>query len=149
MILEANQHKDITDEMARGAIAELAANGASFERFSVPGGFELPAALKYAIRSMELAPSRRRFDGYIALGCLIGDQDDAFDVLCAECARGLQQLAVDYALALGVGVLMVENETVARRRADVDDGNAGAAAARTCLSMVDLKRHFKLFPRLV
>ncbi len=149
MILEATDEKPVTDEMTRGAIAELAASGASFERFAVPGVFELPAALKYAIRSMELAPSRRRFDGYLALGCVIRDRSADYDHIGRECSRGLQQLAIDYALALGFGVLMVDKEEQAARLAAVDEGNKGAETARNCLSMVELKRHFKLFPRLI
>lgn len=149
MILEADFYKDIADALARGAIGALAESGASFERFSVPGAFELPAALKYAIRSMELTPSRRRFDGYIALGCVIRGETSHYDYVCGECARGLQSLAVDYALALGFGVLTVENRDQAWDRASIEGRNKGAEAAQACLSMIDLKRHFKLFPRIV
>ncbi len=147
MIVEARFYDDIADELVRGAIAELDAAGATHERFVVPGAFELPAAVKYAIRAMDFYSGRRRFDGYVALGCVIRGETTHYDVVCTETARAIQDLAVQYTLALGFGVLTVENREQAWARAAVRHKNKGGEAARACLDMLALKRQFRLYPR--
>jgi 6,7-dimethyl-8-ribityllumazine synthase len=96
---------------------------------------------------MEFVGARRRFDGYIALGCVIRGETTHYDYVCGETARGLQDLAVKYCLALGFGLLTVENRAQADERTGVDRRDKGGEAARVCLSMIELKRTFGLFPR--
>ena len=147
MIVEARFYDDIADELVRGARQVLDEAGASFERFAVPGAFEIPAAIRYAIRSLDVVDGRRRFDGYVALGCVIRGETTHYDYICQESARGLQDLARTYAIAVGYGILTVENREQALVRAAVDQGNKGGAAARACLEMIELKRRFRLYPR--
>ena len=147
MIIEARFYEPLADELARGAIAVLEQAGATYERFAVPGAFEIPAAIQYAVRSLDFSPGRRRFDGYVTLGCVIRGQTTHYDHICEEVSRALQDLVVHYSLALGFGVLTVENEEQAWERAKVDRRNKGGDAARACLAMIDLKRRFRLFPR--
>ena len=147
MIVEARFYEPLADELMRGAIAVLEEAGATYERFAVPGAFEIPAAIQYAVRSLDFSPGRRRFDGYVALGCVIRGETTHYDHICQETARALQDLAVHYSLALGFGVLTVETEDQAWERAKVDRLNKGGDAARACLAMIDLKRRFRLFPR--
>jgi 6,7-dimethyl-8-ribityllumazine synthase len=127
--------------------AALQSAGATWEVVEVPGAFEIPAAVSTAVRSMEFVGARRRFDGYVALGCVIRGETTHYDYVCGETARGLQDLAVKYCLALGFGLLTVENREQAEERAGVDRRDKGGEAARVCLSMIDLKRTFGLFPR--
>ncbi|MGH6981060.1 MAG: 6,7-dimethyl-8-ribityllumazine synthase, partial [Stellaceae bacterium] len=87
---------------------------------------------------------RQGFDGFIALGCVIRGETSHYDLICAECARGLQDLALHERLAIGFGVLTVESEAQALARARIDKKNKGAEAARACLSMVELKRRYAL-----
>ena len=121
--------------------------GASHERFSVPGAFEIPAAIRFAIRSMDFFTARRRFDGYVALGCVIRGETTHYQHICQESARALQDLAIDYTLALGYGILTCENRDQATVRAAVDQGNKGGGAARACLDMIGVKASFRLYPR--
>src|SRR5690606_19741723 len=109
MIVEARFYEDIADELAKGALAAVEAAGATFERFEVPGAFEIPAAISYAVRSMDFYGGRRRFDGYVALGCVIRGETSHYDYVCGESARKLMDLSSQYALALGYGILTVEN----------------------------------------
>ncbi|MFI4988627.1 MAG: 6,7-dimethyl-8-ribityllumazine synthase [Alphaproteobacteria bacterium] len=139
MIVEARYYEDIADELARGAVAELAAGGASYERFAVPGAFEIPAAVRYG-----LSASGRAFDGFVTLGCVIRGETSHYDLICNECARGLQALALEHALALGFGVLTCDNREQAWARASLTGHNKGAGAARACLAMLALKRHLQL-----
>ncbi|HZS82608.1 MAG TPA: 6,7-dimethyl-8-ribityllumazine synthase [Stellaceae bacterium] len=142
MIVEAPYYAHIAAELARGAIQALDAAGASYERFTVPGAFEIPAAIRIAIEGR--GTGRRRFDGYIALGCVIRGETTHYDYVCAESARGLQQLAVQYGVAIGYGILTVENEAQALTRAKVERKNKGGEAARACLAMIELRHQFGL-----
>ena len=107
MIIEARFYEDIADEMVRGAVAELEASGCTYERFAVPGVFEIPAAVAYSIRSMDVFTGRRRFDGYVALGCVIRGETTHYDYVCEESARGLQDLAIKHTLALGLSLIHI------------------------------------------
>jgi 6,7-dimethyl-8-ribityllumazine synthase len=147
MIVEARFYDDIADEMIKSVVAELEAAGATYERFQVPGSFEIPAAIMYALRSLDFYTARKRFDGYIALGCVIRGETSHYDHVCGETARALQDLAVQYTLALGFGLLTCENHAQALVRARRDGKDRAGAAARACLQMIELKRQFRLYPR--
>ena len=147
MIVESRYYEEIADELIASVVTEVDKAGATYERFEVPGAFEIPAAVKYAIRSMDFYSAGRRFDGYIALGCVIRGETTHYDYVCQESARGLQDLAIQYTLALGYGILTVENRNQALARARRDGQDRGGHAARACLRMIELKRHFRLFPR--
>ena len=135
MIVEARFYEDIADELCRGAVAALEAAGATHERVTVPGAFEIPAAIAMA---HEAGPSR--FDGYIALGCVIRGETSHYDYVCGESARGLQDLAIRQGLAIGYGILTVEDRDQAWARAAVDRNDKGADAAQACLRMIELRR---------
>jgi len=144
MIVEARYYAHISDELAKGAIAALDAAGASYERFTVPGAFEIPAAIRFAVEAQARGAREARFDGYVALGCVIRGETTHYDYVCAESARGLQDLALAHNLAVGFGILTVENEAQALARARIDKKNKGGEAVNACLAMVELKRHFGL-----
>jgi 6,7-dimethyl-8-ribityllumazine synthase len=137
-IVEARFYEDISDELAAGALAALRAAGATLERFAVPGALEVPAAV--AILARRPASAGRRFDGFVALGCVIRGETTHYDYVCGESARGLQDLAVRKGLAIGYGILTVENEEQAWARAKRDKGNKGADAANAALAMAAFKR---------
>lgn len=147
MIVEARFYEDIADELGRGAVAALEAAGCTYERFAVPGALEIPAAIRIAVRAMDFDVGRRRFDGYVALGCVIRGETTHYDYVCQESARGLQDLALRYTLAIGNGILTVENDDQAWARASVAGRDKGGGAARACLDMIELKRQFRLYPR--
>ncbi|HLJ21590.1 MAG TPA: 6,7-dimethyl-8-ribityllumazine synthase [Stellaceae bacterium] len=142
LIVEARYYAHISDELLKGALAALEQAGASHERVTVPGAFEIPAAIKYAIEGTARGIAKARFDGFIALGCVIRGETTHYDYVCEQSSRGLQDLALAHNLAIGFGILTVENEAQALARARVDKKNKGGEAARACLAMIELKRHF-------
>ena len=146
LIVEARFYEDIADELARGAIAALAAAGATYDRLEVPGAFELPAAIRMNIKAMELDSGCRLYDGYIALGCVIRGETSHYDHVCGECARGLMDLSLEFSLAIGFGVLTVENQEQAWARASVDQLDKGRAVANAALRMIEVKREFGCIP---
>ena len=132
LIIEARFYGDIADELARGTAAVLEAAGAAYERVAVPGVLETPAALAYAVEC-------GRYDGFVMLGCVIRGETGHYDIVAVQSARAIMDLAVKHRLALGNGILTVENAEQAWARARVDGGDKGGAAARAALAMIEAK----------
>jgi 6,7-dimethyl-8-ribityllumazine synthase len=106
----------------------------------VPGTLEIPAAIAIALDAAKR--KRKPYDGVVALGCVIQGQTYHFELVSNESARGLMDLSVKERLALGNGILTVDNEAQAYERAGGAKGNKGAGAANAALAMVALKRTF-------
>lgn len=138
LIVEARFYEDIADELVKGSIAVLEASGAEYDRISVPGAFEIPGAIRFA------ADGNDGYDGYVALGCVIRGETSHYDYVCAESARGLQDLAIKDRLAIGYGILTVENRDQAWARCAVDKYNKGAAVTEAALRMIELKKQYGL-----
>ena len=141
LIVEARFYDDIADALIDGATAVLDSAGANYERLQVPGAFEIPATIGFAARS----PKASVYDGFIGLGCVIRGQTTHYDYVCTESARGLQDLAVREGLAIGYGILTCENHQQALSRARRNEYDRGGAAARACLSMIEIKHGFVSF----
>lgn len=144
LIVEARFYEDISDHLAKGAVQELTQAGAGYKRVFVPGIYEIPAVIRFAIRAMELRATDDRFAGYLALGCAIRGETDHYDHICRETNWGLQHLALSYSLALGNGVLTCLNKSQASERADCNGRNFGGQAARAVLRMIQVKREMRL-----
>ena len=136
LIVEARFYEDIADALVDGAMGVLEAAGAQVERLAVPGAFEIPAAIRFALDS-------GRYDGFVALGCVIRGDTTHYDYVCGESARGLNQLAIDRKACIGYGILTVENREQAWARARADRANKGADVASACLRMIEIKRQFQ------
>jgi 6,7-dimethyl-8-ribityllumazine synthase len=134
LIVEARFYDDIADELLAGATAAIEQAGATFERVTVPGALEIPSAIAMALASP------RKYDGYVALGCVIRGETTHYDTVANESARGLMQLAVAHRLAVGNGILTVENDEQAWARARVGEMNKGGAAAEAVLRMIAVKQ---------
>ena len=147
MIVEARFYKNIADEMVAGAIAVLEEMRVEFERFAVPGAFEIPAAIKFALDAAELSSRKKIFDGYIALGCVIRGETSHYDYVCGESARGLMDLINNYSLALGYGILTCDDREQAWERASRNKGDKGAVAANACLDMILIKNRLGIYQR--
>jgi 6,7-dimethyl-8-ribityllumazine synthase len=147
LIVEARFYPEISDELLQGATVEIEKVGGTYERIAVPGALEIPSAIRFAIRAMDLVGGRRRYDGYVALGCVIRGETTHYEIVSTESARGLMNLSLDHTVAIGNGILTVENEAQAWARARVGEGNKGGDAARATISMIEVKRHFGFFPR--
>ncbi len=136
LIVEARFYNEIIDAQVAGAIAALEASGASFERVSVPGALEIPGVIAMA------SNGSKHFDGYVALGCVIRGETSHYETVCNESARGLMDLSLAGELAIGNGIITVENENQAWARADMGRKDKGGDAARAALAMAALKQGF-------
>ncbi len=134
LIVEARFYSAIADAQLEGAVAALEAAGATHERITVPGALEIPGAIS-------LAHETERFDGYVALGCVIRGETYHFEGVAGESARGLMALSLD-GLAIGNGILTVENEAQAWARARRTEKDKGGEAAKAALAMIALREQF-------
>jgi 6,7-dimethyl-8-ribityllumazine synthase len=136
LIVEARFYPHIADALLAGCTRVLDEASAQYECITVPGALEIPAAIAMALD----AAKGRPYDGVVALGCVIQGETYHFDLVSNESARGLMDLAIQRRLAIGNGILTVDNEAQALARATADERNKGASAARAALAMVALKR---------
>ena len=133
MIVEARFYEDISDLLAAGAIKALEEAGVNYERFAVPGALEIPAAIKMGADS-------KKFDAYVALGCVLRGETSHYDIVCNESARGLTWLTIDPGLIIGNGILTCETEEQAIVRADPAQMDKGRGAVQAALALLDLKK---------
>lgn len=135
LIVEARFYPNISDMLYEGAAQVLDVAGVTYEALEVPGALEIPAAIGMAAG---------KYEGFIALGCVIRGETYHFEIVANESARGLMDLSVNSGLCIGNGILTVENEEQALRRADRAQLDKGGDAARACLSLMKLKARLGL-----
>lgn len=133
-LVAARYYVEVVDQLIDGARAVVAEAGAEADVIEVPGAFEAPAAIAH------LAD---RYHGFVALGCVIRGETSHYDYVCGESARALMDLAVRDKLAIGYGILTVENMAQAQERADPKRRDKGGEAARACLAILDLARSLR------
>ena len=134
LIAEARFYDHLNDLLLQGARAAIEAAGHEHETVTVPGALEVPAAIA-------LGAETGRFDGFVALGVVIRGETYHFEIVAGESARGIMALTLD-GLAIGNGILTVENEAQALARARRDEKDKGGEAAKAALAMMALKTRF-------
>jgi 6,7-dimethyl-8-ribityllumazine synthase len=134
LIVEARFYDHLNDLLLQGTRAAIEEGGHSHETITVPGALEVPAAIA-------LAAETGRYDAFVALGVVIRGETYHFEIVAGESARGIMALTLE-GLAIGNGILTVENETQALARARPDEKNKGGEAARAALAMLELRRRF-------
>lgn len=135
LLVVSPYYRGVADMMQRGAEAVAAEAEATLDRIFVPGAFEIPAAIAHASKA-------NQYDGFVALGCVVRGETSHYDYVCGESARGLMNLSTFEGLAIGYGILTVENLEQAEVRADPARGDKGGEAVKAALSMVAIKRRF-------
>ncbi|WP_273722715.1 6,7-dimethyl-8-ribityllumazine synthase [Bartonella sp. AU18XJBT] len=136
LIVEACFYEGISDALLRGAMNTLQKAEASYDVVTVPGALEIPSAIAFAEQN------NISYDGYVALGCVIRGETYHFEIVANDSCRALMDLTVHQHLAIGNGILTVENEEQAWARAKLDDKNKGGFAAEAALCMIALKKRF-------
>ena len=134
LIVEARFYAHLNDMLIDGALGAFEAAGHTAEVLTVPGALEVPAAIALAAES---GP----YEGFVALGVVIRGETYHFEIVAGESARGIMALTLD-GLAVGNGILTVENEAQALVRADPQQLNKGAGAAEAAMALLALKEKF-------
>ena len=134
LIVEARFYDHLNDMLVAGARAALEAEGHKVEVVTVPGALEIPGA-------SVLADQSGQYDGYVAIGVVIRGETYHFEIVAGESARGVMALTMD-GLAVGNGILTVENETQALVRADPAQKDKGGEAAKAALALLALRTKY-------
>ena len=134
LIIEARFYEQLNDLLIAGARAALKAAGHKVEVITVPGALEIPGAIA-------LAEQSGQYDGFVAIGVVIRGETFHFEIVAGESARGIMALTMD-GIAIGNGILTVEDEAQALVRADPAQKNKGGEAAKAALALLALKEKF-------
>ena len=134
LIVEARFYDHLNDMLVAGARAALEAAGHEVEVLTVPGALELPGAIA-------LAADSGRYAGFVAIGVVIRGETYHFEIVAGESARGIMALTMD-GVAIGNGILTVENEAQALVRADPAQKDKGGEAAKAAMVLLDIARQY-------
>jgi len=134
LIVEARFYAHLNDQLLAGARAAIEAAGHAHETITVPGALEIPAAIS-------IASDSGAFDAFVALGVVIRGETYHFEIVAGDSARAIMALTLD-GLAVGNGILTVEDETQALARADSAQGDKGGDAVKAALALLALKKRF-------
>ncbi len=145
LIIEGRFYDKIADELAAGAAAVLKAEGAAYDVISVPGALEIPQALAQAVAAGLIAggAANAKWDGAIALGCVIRGETAHYDIVCRNANHWLMEVAIRHGVPLGNGILTVDTEAQALARARGGPQGKGGDAARACLRLIELARAYQ------
>ena len=134
LIVQARFYDHLNDMLVAGETAALEAAGHSVEVLTVPGALEIPGAISMAAES-------GRYDGFVAIGVVIRGETYHFEIVAGESARGIMALTMD-GIAIGNGIITVENEEQALARADANRKDKGGEAAKAAIALLELQGRF-------
>ena len=134
LIVEARFYDHLNDQLIAGAKAAIKAAGHQADVITVPGALEIPGAIA-------LAEQAQLYDGFVAIGVVIRGETYHFEIVAGESARGIMALTMD-GMAIGNGILTVENEAQAQVRADPAQKNKGGEAAQAAIALLALREKF-------
>lgn len=134
LIVRAPYYREVVDGLTTGAQRILTDAGATAEVLDVAGAYELPQVIRIAMRGS------RRFDGFIALGCIVKGETDHYDFICKATMDGIMNVALQFGIALGTGLLTCDTIAQATARSSQDGHNKGAEAAAAALLQIDAAR---------
>ena len=134
LMVRAPYYRGVVDGMTRAAEMILHAVSAEVTTFDVAGAFELPQAVRIAVRGA------KNFDGFIALGCVVRGETDHYEFICESSMNGLKSIALQFGLCLGTALLTVDTLAQAEARSRETGANKGAEAAVACLKQIALAR---------
>ena len=134
LIVEARFYAHLNDMLIQGARVALEAEGHDVEVLTVPGALEIPAAIAAAAEA-------GGYDGFVAIGVVIRGETYHFEIVAGESARAIMALTMD-GVAIGNGIITVENEAQALERADKTKKNKGGEAAVAALALAEINQRF-------
>jgi 6,7-dimethyl-8-ribityllumazine synthase len=135
LIVRAPYYRAVVDGLTTGAARILGEVGATHEVLDVAGAYELPQVLRLAMRGS------KRYDGFIALGCIIRGETDHYDFICKSTMDGIMSVALQFGMCLGTGLLTCDTAAQAEARSGQDGHNKGAEAAAAALLQINAARH--------
>lgn len=135
LIVRAPYYKTVIDGMTTGAERIILEAGGTCEILDVAGAYELPQVLRLAMRGS------KRYDGFVALGCVIRGETDHYDFICAATMQAMLDVSLQFGMCLGTGLLTCDTLAQAEARSGQDGHNKGAEAAAAALIQINAARH--------
>ncbi|WP_426035618.1 6,7-dimethyl-8-ribityllumazine synthase [Brevundimonas sp. DC300-4] len=142
LIVEARFYDELADALLEGAKDALRTQGIAFDVVTVPGALEIPSTIALAEEAGRY-PTAPRYDGYVALGCVIRGETYHFEIVSDQSAAGIMLLGTR-GVIIGNGILTVEDEDQAWARARLSEGDKGGGAARACMDLIALKKRLRV-----
>jgi 6,7-dimethyl-8-ribityllumazine synthase len=136
LIVRAPYYRDVVDGLTEGARRILDESGATSEVLDVAGAYELPQAIRIALRGS------RKFDGFVALGCIVRGETDHYEFICKATMDGLMNVALQFGICMGTGLLTCDTLAQAEARSAREGHNKGAEAAVAALCQVIAAHQF-------
>ena len=127
LIVISNYYEEIAKNLLQGSISELKINKLNYEILYAPGCFEIPFLISKNIK---------KYNGFIALGCIIRGDTYHFELIANECARKIMDISNNNLKPIGFGILTCENIKQAKIRSDVRKRNKGKEAANACIELL-------------
>jgi 6,7-dimethyl-8-ribityllumazine synthase len=145
LIVEARFYEDVADELLLGAVAEIEAQGARYDRVAVPGALEIPFVLAEAVAAAVVpqGATHWRWSGIVALGCVIRGETMHYEIVCHHATHWMMDVALRHNVPVGNGILTVETKEQALERARGGRNGKGGEAARACLKILETCRIFQ------
>jgi 6,7-dimethyl-8-ribityllumazine synthase len=144
LVVQAPFYPTVVDGLRAGAARVLEAAGATFDVLDVAGALELAGAIRLAVRAVGTGANPlewgRRFDGFVALGCVVRGETDHYEYICREAMSGISRVTLRFGLCVGNGLLTVDRLEQALARATADGPNKGADAAVAALMQIRAAR---------
>ncbi len=134
LIVRAPYYREVVDGLTSGALRILREAGGSAEVLDVAGAYELPQVIRIAMRGS------KRFDGFVALGCIVRGETDHYDFICKATMDGIMNVALQFGIAVGTGLLTCDTVAQAEARSGQDGHNKGAEAAAAALLQINAAR---------
>jgi 6,7-dimethyl-8-ribityllumazine synthase len=136
LIVRAPYYRDVIDGLTVGAVRILTEAGATHEILDIAGAYELPQAIRLVVRG------NQRFDAFVALGCIVRGETDHYDFICKSTMDGMMNVALQFGLCTGTGLLTCDTLAQAEARSGQDGHNKGAEAAAAALLQINAARRF-------
>jgi 6,7-dimethyl-8-ribityllumazine synthase len=140
LVVRAPYYAAVVDGLGDGAARVLAEAGATHNVLDVAGALELAGAIRLAVRAAGGAAPGRRYDGFVALGCVVRGETDHYEYVCREAMSGLTLVSLQFGLCLGIGLLTVNQVEEALARSGAEGPNKGAEAAVAALLQIRAAR---------
>jgi len=142
LVIEAPYYSVVAARLIEGASAEFDVANAAYDRVVVPGALEIPQALGRAMAAGLMTGAGAKYDGVVALGCVIRGETSHYDIVCNNANHWLMDLCIRNDIPLGNAILTVDSHEQAIVRASGGRRGKGGDAARACLSLVRLAKEF-------
>jgi 6,7-dimethyl-8-ribityllumazine synthase len=137
LIVRAPYYRQVVDGLTDGARRILREAGATSEALDVAGAYELPQVIRIALRGS------KRFDGYVALGCIVRGETDHYEFICRATMDGIMSVALQFGICMGTGLLTCDTLAQAEARSSQDGHNKGAEAAAAALLQISAARRLE------